>query len=155
MPVGRSHRWMLKDKTSRDGNEHKNDGNFKNYDRRVEIGRFLDSYNQDKGGDRNPEKCNHVENTNCMRKRCRIDARCRQRLLDGVERGPVPFIKDHLCSGCGNPFRIDMQAKVVEKTDDIAAPSRSDRRSSKRIFKNEIPPNDPRENFAEGCVAVC
>ena len=54
---------------------------------------------------------------------------------------------------CGQR-RGNLDSKTLKQSDEVAAPSRCHSRCSECVFDDQVPANDPSENFAEGCVGI-
>jgi len=50
--------------------------------------------------------------------------------------------------------RGDIDAKVVEEFDGVAGPSDGDGGRGKQVFQNQVPTDNPSEEFAEAGVSV-
>ena len=48
----------------------------------------------------------------------------------------------------------DIDAEVVEKFHSVAGPSDGNGGGGEQVFQNEVPADDPGEEFAEACVGV-
>src|SRR5271157_2117646 len=51
-------------------------------------------------------------------------------------------------------LRRDVDAKVLQEADEVAAPTGGDGRRAESVFQDEVPADDPGEEFAQGRVAV-
>src|SRR5271167_65002 len=51
-------------------------------------------------------------------------------------------------------LRRDMYAEVLQEADEVAAPAGGDGGRAESVFQDEIPADDPGEEFAQGRVAV-
>jgi hypothetical protein len=66
----------------------------------------------------------------------------------------VAVVLVELGAGGGNDLRREMNPEVVEQADEIAAPSGRDRGGAEGVLENQVPADDPGDEFAQSCVAV-
>ena len=54
----------------------------------------------------------------------------------------------------GRKLVRDRDAKVAQKTHDVARPADGNRRCAKRILKDQVPADDPGDEFAQGSIGI-
>src|ERR1700676_946793 len=54
----------------------------------------------------------------------------------------------------GDPTRVGMQAKPIKQVDNVLGETHADGHVANRVFEDEIPTNDPGDEFAHGGVRV-
>ena len=74
MPVDLGKLGMMQQKAGTDDQEYADRSQFDQDHRGIQVGRFLDPYNQDQSDDKNGEKGDQVENSGDVRHAGRVDA---------------------------------------------------------------------------------
>ena len=76
-----------------------------------------------------------------------------------VPTGTVEHVAGEVAESAGqvrgrNPSRIGVDAKPVEKIDHVGGETYADGHVGDRVFEDEVPADDPRDEFAHGGVGV-
>ena len=77
-----------------------------------------------------------------------------ERRADRGQARPLSVIEDEERAGRGGDLRRQLKVETLEQGDEIAAPSDGNRRGADSVFDDEVPANDPGEDFAQRGVAV-
>src|SRR5580658_6519033 len=139
----------MEDESGGDGDENQYGPNLDEHDYAVDGGPFLNTDYQDRRHQRNHQKRHYIEDRRGVRKCRRVYAR-RQR----SDRLPKVPIIGQLSSRRGDPLWREIDAEPSEQLHDISGPAGGYRRGAEGIFENQVPADDPGNEFAQGRVAI-
>ena len=154
MPIRRSNCRVMQQISSHDGDKSKHGGNLHENDRGIEIRGFAHAQNENSRNQRDHEVGRQIHNPAHVRQGHRIDSGLRQHRTHGGDRRPLSIVKNHQSSGRGRQLRRNAKAQGLKQRHQIAAPSSRHRCRSHGILDDQVPADDPGENFAERGVPV-
>src|SRR5262249_32014172 len=107
------------------------------------------------------ERCDHdgkeaeqIENAELMRQACNTDFAGLNFGHEKVRWFPVVVVIDKFIPARASERCRQLDAKVAEQAEQIAAPSRGYCSSPKGVFQHQIPTDDPGKNFAQRGITV-
>ncbi len=150
MQVGDGLRLMMEEISGGHGDEGYNGEELDEDDGGVEVRRFLDANHKNGGDDEDGEKGEQIEARRGVRQRGKVNSLARQ----GDGRNPA-MIQEHPDRARGiADLRREIDAVILEEGDQGAAPTGGHGCGSEGILEDQVPADDPGEDFAQGCVSV-
>src|ERR1017187_9313783 len=77
-----------------------------------------------------------------------------QRIFDARKVFPVAVIIHQNFATRTGELRGDANSKILQKAEDVAAPTGSDRGRAESILQDQVPTDNPCEKLSQGCVSV-
>ena len=148
LPVGNCVGTMTEDVGSAEREKDDQYGNFDHDDQRIEIRRLLDSDYQNDGDEDDSKKSKEIERGGRGGQCGRIDVFNGQLLHNSGQSFPVSVIEDEFAPRRSGKRRANPNTQIAEQAQHVSAPTAGDGRGAEGIFQNQVPANDPRDEFA-------
>ena len=132
-----------------DRDEYQHGAHFDEDDNRVDSGRFLNADHQHSGHQADRQKCHDIEERGGVREDGHVHAR-RNRAC----RAPQAVVKHQVRAGSIDELRRQRNPQALEELNDIGAPARSHCGGTESVLQDQVPADDPREDFTQRGIAV-
>ena len=119
--------------------EHQNGDDFQQHHDVIGSRRLFDASHQD--------HCQQHDDDECGPVKAKMPA-------GRIEHGSLQIIQSAGKIGRRNPTRVRMQAEPIEQAHHVRRKTHADSHVADRVFEDEIPANDPGDEFSHRCVRV-
>ncbi len=129
--------------------EDAHDRQLHDHDGGVEVGRFLDADDQDRGDDQDGKEGDKVEDAGDVGQSRGVDGGRKRRRglpLVGVE-------VEHVAIG-GGELRRQVNVQLLQQAHEVSRPAGGHGGGAEGVFEHQVPADDPGDQLAQGGIAI-